>query len=51
MRLRLLLTALVVAGRDGARWFAGLDEWSAWGVDSAPADTAWSIGREHHLAR
>jgi thiamine biosynthesis lipoprotein len=46
-----LATALVVAGRDGARWFTGLDEWSAWGVDPAPADTAWSVGREHHLAR
>ncbi|MFI7581040.1 FAD:protein FMN transferase [Kocuria kalidii] len=43
-----LATALVVAGRDGARWFTGLDEWSAHVVDPAPADTAWSIGRERH---
>ena len=44
----ILATALVVAGRDGARWFSGLDEWSAWVVDPAPADTAWTIGRDRH---
>lgn len=43
-----LATGLVVAGRDGARWFTGLDEWSAWVVDPAPAQSAWSIGRDRH---
>ncbi|MFW6187863.1 MAG: FAD:protein FMN transferase [Actinomycetota bacterium] len=45
-----LATALVVAGRDGAAWFTGLDEWSAWVADPAPAGTAWSIGRDRHRA-
>lgn len=43
-----LATGLVVAGREGARWFTGLDEWSARVVDPAPAQSAWSIGRERH---
>lgn len=40
-----LSTALVVAGRDGAPWFAGLDGWEAFVVDPLPADTAWSLRR------
>jgi len=36
-----LATALVVAGRDGVEWFAGLEGWEAFVVD--PGDTAWSV--------
>lgn len=46
-----LATALVVAGRAGARWFTGLDGWSAYVVDPSPVDTAWTIGREQRLNR
>lgn len=38
-----LSTALVVAGRDGVEWFAGLDGWEAFVVDPLPLDTAWSV--------
>ncbi|MFI7481137.1 FAD:protein FMN transferase [Kocuria sp. M1R5S2] len=46
-----LATALVVAGRDGAAWFAGLRDWSAYVVDPAPAGTAWSLGRDRYARR
>ena len=35
-----LATALVVAGVDGARWFAALPGWSAYVVDGDQA-TSW----------
>lgn len=38
-----LSTALVVAGRGGVDWFAGLTGWEAWVVDPLPLDTAWSV--------
>jgi thiamine biosynthesis lipoprotein len=44
-----LATALVVAGRDGARWFSGLDGWSAYVADPGPAGTAWSAGPERRV--
>ncbi len=44
-----LSTALVVAGRAGAVWFEALGEYSAFVVDPAPAESAWSLGRGSHL--
>ena len=38
-----LATALVVAGREGAEWFAGMAGWEAWVVDPLPLATAWSV--------
>lgn len=38
-----LSTALIVAGRAGAAWFAELPGWEAFVVDPV-GDTAWSIG-------
>ena len=35
-----LATALLVSGREGARWFAALPGWSAYVVDGGTA-TAW----------
>lgn len=39
----ILATALVVAGRDGADWFAHLPGWRAFAVDPLPLVSAWSI--------
>lgn len=39
-----LSTALIVAGRDGARWFTSLPGYKAFVVDPLPAETAWSVG-------
>ncbi len=38
-----LATGLVVAGRDGVPWFAGLEGWEAFVIDPLPAPTAWSV--------
>jgi thiamine biosynthesis lipoprotein len=39
-----LATALLVDGRDGLAWFAGMPGWSAFVADAADAGTAWSVG-------
>lgn len=38
-----LATALIVAGRNGAHWFVGMSEYSAWVVDRH-GDQTWAIG-------